>query len=211
MEEYFNSVDLPSRWFMPPGFEEFLIENKQDTAKGCLFLATLKMGSESFGRYIDKAFELGGSDYGYAHFIAAFHYKYSNDDSNNNFIIHHGLKVLDSDLPVDRKQELYPIISVAYYRSDNIFESIRYYIKTLKCKEKVIFTPYFDELPAHKWLEIYKEDPEAFRTLSKLNLINQFCEMLVNYEDCKKENEILRAFPGGPDYLQALEDFNTMK
>lgn len=219
ISNYFNSHELPDSLIILHGLKEYAEE--QGTAKGYLFLAYLNMinreSDELFQHNINTAFELGGPEYGLAHYVTAYYYSiYHPNHINDDKVIFHGKLALNANINEFKKKTLKFIIYRAYENKGDYNEACKYYIERMNPNDfdGPIGIESFRQLSGIDLYNLYMIYKDKFIDHVSLNPIAKVCQVIEKKDEenrrLQRENETLRAFPGGPDYIEALANFNEL-
>lgn len=203
-EEYFKSNDIPNGWWVPTNVYEYA--ETQESAKGYLYRAYFNwlQKNKTFETNIKKAFELGGPNYGLAHYLMTYYY--IDVDENSDKVIVHGLKALNLDISNEYKINIKDNLRIAYHRLKNYYQVCNYHMEDMN--NYVILNDDFDKLSGDQWLSLYREHKDKFQSIDCLKVMNNILQRM---EEIQKENETLRHFPGGPEYQAAMERFDSLK
>lgn len=226
LEDYYNRIDILEGFFIPNGLREYI--ETQETAKGYLFRACFNMidtadNSIQFVSNINKVFELGGPDYGLGHYIMAYYYShYYPNRRDDDMIISHGLKALNTDIAHGRKKTIRYLLSEAYESKKDYYNATRYYIEGIDNERisPIILDTYepCKKITDEELFSIYLKTKDKFNFYGLKIIGNVFKSMEKDKElimrlkeenqQLMKENKTIKAFPGGPDYVEALNNFN---
>lgn len=175
----------------------------QTTAKAMTYLAICYVQSPKFDFYINEAIKLDSE------FIPAyltwFMFSSIKNTGENEKFIQYGEKILASNLCTGYHEQIYEELVFNYEEIKDYINSARYAMRVMQKNEKF----YLNKIQGPNiTIEMAKE---IFRPEDNLNSFDLIYKLLQENEQMKREIKTLRAFPGGPDYIEALANFTKLQ